>query len=601
MTDPVSSSTSSTPASSYSALLQFGGVASGLDTKALIDALLQPETARVTSLQNQVTAQTAQRSAYTTLQTALTTFLGKVQAFTMLNTGSARSATSADATKFTATANQSAVAGQYRIMVDHLATATVATSTAPIGTPVTDPTQHLADLPLPGTVKGGTLTMTVDNQIVSATIGDPATTTLQDAMTAIAGAITSKLGGDGTATVSVVNDRLQIAVSGNTGSHSILVGASADTSNLFGLAGLTAQRATIAAGGGVMTGSSQLGVVQAAATLDAAGLTGLTSTTSGVMTINGVDIAYDTTTDTLSGVLTRINQSKAGVTASIDRANDTVVLTSKTPGAQPIVMADSGTLLGSLKLGPGTTTAQTIGQNSLVYVNDKPYTSATNQVTGAIDNVTLNLVAPTTTAVNLTVDVDESKIEGAISDLVTGYNNLADQLDALTANKIGETQGPLASDLSVGNLLMGIRQQLFAPLSGATGSVRSLLDLGVSTGKVGAAIGTTSRLTFDKTKLQDALANDPGGVAQLLGPSGTLAPTVTTLKAWTDYGGYITARTSSSDDLVRSLNDQLVAAQDRVDSRRAMLEQKYAAMESTLSTLQQTLASLNSQAAQANK
>jgi len=39
--------------------------------------------------------------------------------------------------------------------------------------------------------------------------------------------------------------------------------------------------------------------------LDNAGLTGLTSTTTGVLTINGAAINYNTTTDSLTTIITR--------------------------------------------------------------------------------------------------------------------------------------------------------------------------------------------------------------------------------------------------------------------------------------------------------
>jgi len=57
----------------------------------------------------------------------------------------------------------------------------------------------------------------------------------------------------------------------------------------------------------------------------------LGTVTGGEFTINGVKISVDPTTDTLNAVISRINSSGAGVTASYDATNDVLVLTSANP------------------------------------------------------------------------------------------------------------------------------------------------------------------------------------------------------------------------------------------------------------------------------
>ena len=62
---------------------------------------------------------------------------------------------------------------------------------------------------------------------------------------------------------------------------------------------------------------------------------------AGSFQLNGVDITVNAN-DSLDGVLTRINASAAGVTASYDAATDRVSLVSRTAGATPVVLgADS--------------------------------------------------------------------------------------------------------------------------------------------------------------------------------------------------------------------------------------------------------------------
>ncbi|HEX8941056.1 MAG TPA: flagellar filament capping protein FliD [Candidatus Limnocylindrales bacterium] len=599
MVDPLSSSPSA-----YQPTFSFGGVSSGLDIASIVSALLQPDTQALTNLQTAATAMTARKTAYGQLQTSLMDLLSKAQAFTMLNAASTRAATSSDQTKLTAAATTDAVPATYQVTVDALASATVARSTAAIGA-AADLGQPLATAGLPGTPTAGTGTVYVDGRPVTVAVSDPTVDTLGTTLANLQSAIQSSLG-DGTVAVTVGGGRINVTLSGNASQHTLLFGAPGDTTNVLGLLGLAGQNATVAAGGGAVVGTGNVGVAQLNAALDGARLTGLTSTTSGSLTINGVAIAYDTTKDSLGTVLARINASAAGVVASIDRANDRVVLTSRAAGAQPIVLADtSGTLLAALDLAPGTTNAQVIGQNAQLHVNGQLVTSATNQVTNAIDGVTLDLVSQTAAGspVTLTVATDTTAVQKALSDFVASYNALADQLDKLTLNDPKQTKGPLATDFGVTDLALTLRGELFSPVAGLTGSVRSLADIGLSTGSVGSAVGSTTRLQLDGDKLGRALATDPASVASLLGSAtGALSSVVGTLKSWTDYGsGFVASRTTNIDGELRTNSRQQTDQQDRIDQRRAALQTQFASMEALLSQLQQQQAQLGSQAAQFNK
>ena len=61
---------------------------------------------------------------------------------------------------------------------------------------------------------------------------------------------------------------------------------------------------------------------------------------------------------------------------------------------------------------------------------------------------------------------------------------------------------------------------------GLGGQYTSLANLGITTGKVGAAIGTTNHLTVDTDKLTKALQDNPSAVMAVFGgtPTSTLNP-----------------------------------------------------------------------------
>jgi flagellar hook-associated protein 2 len=589
--------------------LQFSGISSGLDIQAIVDALMSVEQAPLKRLQAQMASLQATRDAYAKLGAALQDLLTKAQAFTVNRAGAARTATSSNAAALTAAASAGALPGVYQVTVDRLATATVATSLAPVGSPITatDASNPMSSLPLSGTVTAGSVGLIVDGVVLHVTVGDPTTTSLQSVLDAIAGAIQGQLqaGGEANAavTASVVNNRVQIAVSGTTQAHALAFGVAGDTSNLLSIIGLAGVSTSTFDGTNPVSGTAALGVVRTTTPLDAAGLAaGLTSTTSGQLVINGVTIGYDTTVDSLLTVLARINTSGAGVVASIDRANDRIVLTNRSTGPAAIDVRDvSGNLAAALQLAPGTTNAQTLGQSAQLTVDGRTVTSPSNQVTTAIPGVTLTLTATTTSPVTVAVDVDRQGIRSALQALVDSYNALADLLDKTTAHTPGQT-APLEGEEGIDLLALQLRSLLMTPMAGATGPIRSLADVGVTGGPVGSAPTATRRLTLDGATLDAALNTNPDQVATLLDDAaGILAPLVDRLTALTGFNGMIQARTAGIDATISGLQRQSQDEQERLDAVRASLEARYAAMESLLAQLSAVQNALGSQTAGMNR
>jgi flagellar hook-associated protein 2 len=586
--------------------IQFGGAISGIDTRSIVDALMQAERLPLTRLQQRRTELENRQKAYSKLSGLLTELLSKAKAFTVNGIAASKSASVSEPTRFGATATTSAASGTYQIIVDRLATPTKATSTAAVGTAVTNTAQTLASLNLPGSVSAGTVSLAVDGSIVTATIGDPASTTLQSAIDAIGAAIQTKVQATdpgATVTASVSGNKLQFAISGAAGSHTVKFGAAGDTSNaltIFGLSSLESQ--TFATGSPILAASS-LGVVRTTVALDSAGLTGLTSTATGKVTINGVEIAYDTTTDTLSDVLTRINNSAAGVIASLDRTNDKVILQHKTAGATVMNVADtSGTLAAGLKLGPGTTTAQALGQSSRIYVDGREVVADTNRVTTAIDGLTLDLLTTDPAAVTLTVGADRTTARKAVSDFVAAFNAVANELETVTANAPGKAKGILAAEAGVRDLLNGLRSTALAVAPSLSGAIRSLGDLGVSTGVIGSAVGTTKRLVFDETKFDKAVDLDPARVAQLLNSAdGAIKPLVDRLTALTGANGLIEANTKGIAEELPRLSAREADLERRIEAKRIAIERKYTALERQLALLQSQNQQVGAQAASLNE
>jgi flagellar hook-associated protein 2 len=466
-----------------------------------------------------------------------------------------------------------------------------------------DPT--IASLNLPGNLTAGQISAIVDGTIVHYTVGDPTKTTLAQMMAGFGKAISDQLdagganvGADAAAavTVSVTGNRFQIAMSGATLAHSLSFGSASDTSNALGMLGIANSSATNATNP-TLTGTTNLGVARMNGPLDTAGLTGLTSTKTGVLTINGTDIAYDTTTDSLATITSRINNSNAGVIASVDRTNDKLMLTRKDTGALAIDIKDtSGTLGAALKLAPGTTNAQTIGSTSQVTVDGRSITSTGNTVTTAIDGVTLSLAAqsPMGQTETITVGVDQTAVTTALTNLITSFNHVGDILDSATATTPGTSGGtagtasPLAGDPTAMTMFLSLRNTIFQTVG--SGAINSLGALGLNTGAVGAAVGTTNRLQLDETKLSAALTSDPNAVANLLdkttGPLGSLLTQLQGYEDPSNQNAYIQAHTTGLTSDISDVKNREAEQQTIIDNYTTMIEAQYTAMETTLALLQ---------------
>lgn len=582
--------------------IQFGGLASGLDTKSIIDALMGVERRRLDQLVARRATLQARADAYAKIRTALADLKTKLTAFTERGLGAARSATSSDTTALGATATSRAAPGRYEIGIQQLATATRATSLGPIGTPITSAMTGtaLAELNLPGSVTAGSLGLVVDGTIVRISVGDPATTTLGDVLGAISGAIGAAIAGSdpgAAVTATVVNNRIVVSLSGAAASHEIRFGVAGDTSNFFSVVGLAGVGSSaLGPGDASLQSTVELGVVRTSRPLDEAGLTGLASTTSGRLVINGVAIDYDTTTDSLSTVLARINTAGAGVVASLDRRNDRVVLTRTATGPAAIDIVDqSGTLGAALDLAPGTTAAQTLGQVARLTVGGQSITSDSNQVVGVIEGVTLELRATTTAPVSLTVGIDRAAIRSALADLVDGYNALADLVAAQSTAAPGGT-APLRGDATIAGLPLAIRGMLMAPATAWSSGLRSLGELGVSSGPLGSGTSGVARLQVDQAALDAALDRDPARVAALLGSvDGVLAPVVERLTELTRSGGLLDSRRIAVETAIGDLQARERREQDRLAAVELRLERKYAQLEALLSQLGTTSAAVGRQ------
>lgn len=236
-------------------------------------------------------------------------------------------------------------------------------------------------------------------------------------------------------------------------------------------------------------------------------------------------VTIDSSHSSLSGIRDAINSAAIGVTASLvnDGTGTRLVLSSDNSGAaySMKVSASSPELATYLSYDPAGTqnmTQKTAAQNATLTVDGIDVTSASNTVTGAIENVTLNLLGTTSSSTTSSVSVNVSQSTtaaiSAVNGFVTAYNKFESTLSDLTKyDSSTKTAGTLQGDFNVTSMFNQIKRTLTSTFQGLDGTTTSLASVGITFQKDGT-------LAADSAKLSSAITNNPNVFAGLFAATG---------------------------------------------------------------------------------
>jgi len=486
------------------AAIQVSGLLSNqaFDWKTVVSEIIAADSIPITNLQTQETTNTNQLTALGSLQTdmaGLQSSLNGLQSGSLFDARTVISSNSASTWKSTSAAG--ATLGNYTFDVQHLATQAQTQGASGVGSALSSSSTvtglTLATMNTATAITAGTFTVN-GQQITVAT-----TDSLQDVFDKIYQATGNDVSGQYTPGPT---DGITLTSASNA---QIVLGASNDTSNFLSVMKL-------ANNGGPSTSSlAPLGTVETSATLANAQLstpiTGTDSSGNGSMTINGVSVSYNVNTDTVSTLLSRINQSGAGVTVTYDSANDRFNVANSSTGDMGMGMSDNGS--GNLLAAMGLTTAAggtfVRGQNAQFTINGGPtLTSFSNTLDSSTTGIAgFSVTVNTETAETLQIQSDTTSMQSAIQSFITAYNKL--QADITTDTKYTKVNGTttpavLSSNPEVSSWASDLQNLAFGSVTGVTGSIQSLNDMGI-----GFADTTGQLSVIDSTKFANALSNNP--------------------------------------------------------------------------------------------
>ena len=310
-------------------------------------------------------------------------------------------------------------------------------------------------------------------------------------------------------------------------------------------------------------------------------------------TINGntQDVVLASGGNSLQDVANAINDAGIDVQATVvtGDAGSRLVLTAKNTGtdnAFSLSVSGGDANLTGLATFDGAHPNAATALDAIIKVEGETVTSQSNTVTSAIANVTINA----TTVGTSTLDVarDNSGIETAVKAFVDAYNSLRNDITAKTAynseTKVGE---PLNGDATIRTLLGRMRDTLGNVPAGAAGSdYQYLYSLGVSFTQDGT-------LTFDSTKLDNAVNTDFDGVVSVLNAYGTAVSTMA--KAFTEADGLIDNRVSGLETSMSTIDGQRERLERQFDLTEARLRAQFTALDTLVASLNTTSTYLSQQ------
>lgn len=308
-------------------------------------------------------------------------------------------------------------------------------------------------------------------------------------------------------------------------------------------------------------------------------------------------------TDSLSVIASKINDAKAGVTATVlkDATGERLLVRSAATGEASgfrIQVSEDGSAPGLSRLAfdpqdsPGVgmaANAVQYGQNTAAKINGIDVSSTNNTFANTIPGLTLNVSQVTTADVNMTVGSDTATIKKSVQDFVDAYNAVNDLLSKSTKYDADtKTAGVLQGDSTAVGLQNALRM-LTMGSAGGTGAFARLADVGISMERGG-------KLAVSGSKLDDALKN-PSAMKELFatpatpGAGGGIA---VQFKSFTSGLLALDGLMNNKADALSLAAKRNTAEQEKVNDRAAVVEKRLRAQYTALDTKMGSLSALNS-------
>lgn len=302
-------------------------------------------------------------------------------------------------------------------------------------------------------------------------------------------------------------------------------------------------------------------------------------------------ITIDSSNNSLSGLMTAINNANVGITASIvdvngDGTGNQLILNSKETGANGRVELFETTSTATLtnlnirSINPPDSDFTKL--NAAFTVNGLSLVRSNNSISDAVSGVTLNLKKVGTSSLNVTQSGDvENKLRG----FVTAYNAVQDFIAGqYKADAKGRPTGTLAGDTTLRTAQKQLSESLRTISDDNGGSFTSLSEIGIS-------VSNDGKLSFDSTTFNDKYKNQPEDVRALLfgktsSQKGIFNKFYDITSAMSDsVTGSVQNAISGYQTSVKSINDSVSNKLEQINRLRDSLTKKFSVADAAIGQL----------------
>ena len=514
--------------------ITFGGLATGLDTNAIVDQLMELERAPITRLQKDKTWLGARQSAYGTLDGKLQGFLANIKNLGSHDDLRKKSISASSEDFFSVTASTEALPGTtYQVEVVSLAQ-------------------------VEKNVSQGYSSKTAQNfglGDITLNVGDsaPVTIAVDETNNSLEGLMQAINDADAGVNASIINDGTdnpyRLVLTGETVATdfsltSTLPSYNGDVSSQLQTGGFASQSADYFGSG----------------TFDLS---------------TGQTITLTDSANSLTDIMDAINAETptTGVTASIVADGDNFVLS-----------LDSGATITSTDFSGGydslSLTETQAASQAHVRVDTIDIYSDSNTLDEAIPGLSLDLTqAEFGTTTSVSVKLDEAGIKSQINDFVKGYNDVMAFIGSQSA-KDGSGGGILGGDSGMNTIKRRMQGLLTTAISNS-GRYAALSQLGLETQKDGTLI-------LDDETLTNAIQNNLDDMEKLLVGEGETEGIAAKIQSYLEgqtnsTTGFYAANKKSTESNTRRIDDRIQQIEMRMEKKEATLRKKFSAMEELVS------------------
>jgi flagellar hook-associated protein 2 len=290
------------------------------------------------------------------------------------------------------------------------------------------------------------------------------------------------------------------------------------------------------------------------------------------LTVGVQNYQFTLTNNSLVGLRDKINSLGAGVTASILTTGNGnyLSLSANAAGATTLTLAEDPDGAATALL---TNTNQ--GSDAKFKLNGIDVTQKSNLVNSVIPGATFQLLATSANPVTISLRTDRTQLASALRQFASDLDSVKAQVQAQT----GKDAGLLSGSTVITGLKNIVRQ--ITSYHGSSGSVKNLSDLGIS-------FEANGKATFDQAAFDSLSDAQIANAFQFLGSATAgLGGFSAALRQYSDpISGLIKIEQDGIDRVDRSLQDQIAALTDRIDTMQAGLAKRLTAADSLAAALE---------------